>query len=333
MSVNLQIIADAKQSMLYGALWCIGGAFATAATDGHVLFYGAFLVGGYQFLSGLFRFLGNGGLSQLNNESSSNNSYSYSTTLKCFNCHRPNDNDVKYCIYCGAALKNSSKNSNPPHESLFGYAITLIAYVAKADGVVSKNEAVIISELLTHIADGNTAARNVLKDVYERAKNDSPKNHKAITDKFIAIGIREFSESDRYHFNKIFTRWLVLLVYADGSKNIPQNLIVSEITQQLRIEDSYLKELHNEFAQHKEKDTRSYQSESHGINDSYSVLKCKSSDTDDEIKKAYRELAKQYHPDVISSKGLAEDFILFANQKFKEINTAYEAIKKHRGMK
>jgi len=327
MSVKLQKIADAKQSMLYGLLWCIGGIVATAVTDGHVLFWGAVLVGGIQLISGIFKFLANGGLSQLNN---TQNSYNISV-IKCHHCNNSNELGSKFCISCGRALNNNQ--NNPLEETLFGYAITLIAYVAKADGVVSKNEAVIISELLTHIADGNIDVRNALKNVYERAKNSSNKNHRLITDKFITIGIREFTQSDRYQFYKLFTRWLVLLVYADGIKNIPQNRMVDDITHWLNIEDTYLKELHNEFAQHKEKDSRSYQSGSHDINDSYNILKCKPNDTDDKIKKAYRDLAKQYHPDVISSKGLAEDFILFANQKFKEINTAYEAIKKYRGMK
>jgi DnaJ like chaperone protein len=46
------------------------------------------------------------------------------------------------------------------------------------------------------------------------------------------------------------------------------------------------------------------------------------------VKKAYRKLVSEYHPDKIISKGLPEDFIKFAEEKFREINEAYEAIKK-----
>ncbi len=46
------------------------------------------------------------------------------------------------------------------------------------------------------------------------------------------------------------------------------------------------------------------------------------------VKKAYRKLASEYHPDKIVSKGLPEDFIKFAEEKFREINEAYEAITK-----
>ena len=66
---------------------------------------------------------------------------------------------------------------------------------------------------------------------------------------------------------------------------------------------------------------------------SYAVLGCNPSDSDDQIKKRYRELVQDYHPDKIASKGLPEEFTKFASDKFREIQTAYERIKEKRGMK
>jgi curved DNA-binding protein CbpA len=48
--------------------------------------------------------------------------------------------------------------------------------------------------------------------------------------------------------------------------------------------------------------------------------------TDDEIKKAYRELAKKYHPDNYADSPLAD----LAEEKMKEINEAYDAIQRER---
>lgn len=47
-----------------------------------------------------------------------------------------------------------------------------------------------------------------------------------------------------------------------------------------------------------------------------------------DVKKAYRKLVSEYHPDKVISKGLPEDFVKFAEGKFREINQAYEAIVK-----
>lgn len=55
----------------------------------------------------------------------------------------------------------------------------------------------------------------------------------------------------------------------------------------------------------------------------YTVLGVSPNATDDEIKEAYRKLAKKYHPDINPDKGLAE-------AKMKEINYAYDTIKKMR---
>ena len=62
------------------------------------------------------------------------------------------------------------------------------------------------------------------------------------------------------------------------------------------------------------------------MNDPYSVLGVDPSASDDEIKRAYRELARKYHPDNYQNNPLAD----LAEEKMKEINEAYEAINKMR---
>ena len=63
----------------------------------------------------------------------------------------------------------------------------------------------------------------------------------------------------------------------------------------------------------------------------YSVLGVEKDSPVDEIKKAYRKLVSEYHPDKIAAKGLPEEFNKFAAEKFREIQEAYDTIRKERG--
>lgn len=58
------------------------------------------------------------------------------------------------------------------------------------------------------------------------------------------------------------------------------------------------------------------------MSDPYSILGISRNATDDEVKKAYRELARKYHPDAYADNPLAD----LAAEKMQEINSAYDAI-------
>ena len=62
----------------------------------------------------------------------------------------------------------------------------------------------------------------------------------------------------------------------------------------------------------------------------YKILEITPQAIDEEVKKAYKKMAVKYHPDKVSH--LGEDIQKAANEKFKEVNVAYEQIKKERGM-
>ncbi|MES2568365.1 MAG: TerB family tellurite resistance protein [Bacteroidota bacterium] len=65
-------------------------------------------------------------------------------------------------------------------------------------------------------------------------------------------------------------------------------------------------------------------------NSDYKILGIEVTATDDEVKKAYRQMAIRYHPDKVAAMG--DEYQKGAQEKFQKIQEAYENIKKQRGM-
>lgn len=74
-----------------------------------------------------------------------------------------------------------------------------------------------------------------------------------------------------------------------------------------------------------------HQHDAMGLNDSYAALGCSPNASDSEIKAAYRQLAKEYHPDRVRATGLGEHITHDAEEKLKQINEAYRKLKNARG--
>lgn len=70
---------------------------------------------------------------------------------------------------------------------------------------------------------------------------------------------------------------------------------------------------------------------SHTLDSDYQILEISPDASDEEVKKAYRNLAKKYHPDRVAH--LGDDMRKAAEEKFSRLSQAYDNIRKSRGMK
>ena len=68
------------------------------------------------------------------------------------------------------------------------------------------------------------------------------------------------------------------------------------------------------------------------LEDAYKALGVTKESSDQEIKRAYRKLMSQYHPDKLMGQGVPEDMIKMATAQAQEVQTAYDLIKKSRNM-
>ncbi len=109
---------------------------------------------------------------------------------------------------------------------------------------------------------------------------------------------------------------------ADGQINAAEEQLIEQAARIFRISDALLDSIRHRYRGGAGSSSRAY-----------AVLGLEKDATVDEIKKAYRKLSIEFHPDTVASKGLPEEFTKFATEKFRAIQEAYDALKTERNIK
>ena len=64
----------------------------------------------------------------------------------------------------------------------------------------------------------------------------------------------------------------------------------------------------------------------------YEILGCSSEDSNEKIRKSYRDLVAKYHPDRFIGMDLDADFVRLASERFSQIQEAYRQVRRLRGL-
>ncbi|VEN73135.1 Molecular chaperone DjlA [Candidatus Desulfarcum epimagneticum] len=195
--------------------------------------------------------------------------------------------------------------------TFFVATFSMLAKLAAADGNVSAQEASSINDFMDRDLNLDMASRRAAARIFNEALHSRD-------------GFEDFANQfySRFHSHPplldMMIDILLRVAAADGDIASSEESLIRLAARVFRMEDSHYLGLRSKHAGHADRH--------------FAVLGCDPGDSMEKIKSSYRRLVREYHPDAIASKGLPEEFTKFSQEKFQEIQAAYEVIKKERGV-
>ncbi|MDJ0882010.1 MAG: co-chaperone DjlA [Gammaproteobacteria bacterium] len=212
--------------------------------------------------------------------------------------------------------------------AFFTATFSVMGHIAKADGRVSKAEIKMAEAVMTNMGLSADVRESAKKLFNEGKSDDFPLDD--VLDQFRKEVHR------RSTLIQMFLEIQLQAAYADGKLDDTEEKVLTHICRRLGVPLEQLSRLEEMlkagFGQ------GSYQPPGQPrhqttLEEAYAILGVDQSVSDAELKKAYRRLMSQHHPDKLVAKGLPEEMIKDATEKTQQIKDAYEQIKASRGMK
>jgi DnaJ like chaperone protein len=194
----------------------------------------------------------------------------------------------------------------------------MFAKLCAADGAIKKEEIAFVEKTMDELLKFDKKTKKVAVAVFRGART-SPLSFQRCA--------AEFFELYSNHPQMLETAVVLLLQLgtADGVLEADEERLIKAAATVFGFDESHYERLKRSYSTSSGTATTT-------IERSYSVLGCSPQDSNESIKKNYRKLVQEYHPDKIVAKELPEEFIRFANEKFKSIQEAYDCLKESRGI-
>jgi DnaJ like chaperone protein len=201
--------------------------------------------------------------------------------------------------------------------AFFTATFSIMGHIAKADGKVTQAE-IANSEAIMARMQLNAEQRKAAIKLFNEGKADDFPLHDVL------VQFRRECHR-RISLIQMFLEIQISTAFSDRKLHPTEKNILYKIADELGISRAQLDHLF-----HLAGGTPSPKTHKAAITEAYEVLGISNSATDDEVKKAYRRLMNQHHPDKLVSKGLPEEMIKLANEKTQQIKEAYDLIRKSR---
>ena len=226
---------------------------------------------------------------------------------------------------------DQAREEGAPHATerrqtvFFTAAFSVLGHLAKADGQVSRDEI----RLASRVMDRLRLAPD-LRDFARRLFGEGKRPDFDLDAVLAQLG-REAPSRDLL---RMFLEIQVFAAYADGRVHLAERAILGRICAHLgfdaatlaQVESLVQAELQGEFS-------HATSARAAPLDDAYAVLGVTPDADDAAVKRAYRRLISQHHPDKLVAKGLPEEMMTLATAKAQQIRGAYERVQAARGMR
>jgi DnaJ like chaperone protein len=214
--------------------------------------------------------------------------------------------------------------------AFFTATFSVMGHLAKADGRVSQNE-IGLAEAVMRQMNLNAEQRRAAIRLFNQGKD---------ADFDLDGVIRQLRQEcgRRTNLIQMFIEIQLQAAYADGRMNPEEERLLLHICGLLGVPEERFRLLdrmmRGEYRAHEGAGGRAGTAPGGGmpLDDAYAILGVSKEASNDEVKKAYRKLMSQHHPDKLVSKGLPDEMVQMAKSKSQDISRAYERIKEARGI-
>jgi len=209
-------------------------------------------------------------------------------------------------------------NTERVQMAFFTATFSVMGYLAKVDGTVSRSEIQMAENIMAQM-NLDAEQRKMAIELFNQGKNDDfPLND---------ILLQFKSECRRRtSLMQMFLEILIATAYADNTLDPVERSVILDIAKTLGFSTAEVEQLINMMGARQQ----TASSPKSTLKQAYAMLGLENDSSDATLKKTYRRLMSQHHPDKLVAKGLPEEMIKLANNKTAEIKAAYEQIKSSR---
>jgi len=215
--------------------------------------------------------------------------------------------------------------SSAIQQIFFKVTFLVMGHVAKSDGRVSEDE-IRVARVIMQRMQLSEAQKLAAIRYFNQGKQADFKLQAILNELMAAC-----------HHNQLLLKMFIDIQYqaamANGSIGSAKRHILENVYQRLGFSVHSQQQRRSYSSSQRQYQRSSYQSPASSLGDAYATLEISSQANNHEVKRAYRKLMSQNHPDKLIAQGLPEEMVRLATDKTQKIRAAYEQIRAARGFK